>query len=53
MTLRRLLADDAGRFAYGHAAVDRVRSSYTWERAVGALERLYDRVVLRRKPAPA
>ncbi|KWV29603.1 glycosyltransferase [Micromonospora rifamycinica] len=51
MTLRRLLADNAGRFAYGHAAVDRVRCSYTWERTAGALERLYERVVGRRAPA--
>ncbi|MEH1012843.1 glycosyltransferase [Micromonospora sp. CPCC 206060] len=53
ITLRRLLADDAGRFAYGHAAVDRVRCSYTWERTAGALERLYERVVRRRKPVEA
>ncbi|WP_422736755.1 glycosyltransferase [Micromonospora sp. WMMD729] len=53
LSLRRLLADNAGRFAYGHAAVDRVRSSYTWERTAGALERLYERVVSRRKPVEA
>ncbi|MGC5330035.1 glycosyltransferase [Micromonospora sp. DT62] len=53
VTLRRLLADNAGRFAYGHAAVDRVRCSYTWERTAGALERLYERVVSRRKPVEA
>ncbi|HEX5540301.1 MAG TPA: glycosyltransferase [Micromonospora sp.] len=48
VSLRRLLADEAQRFAYGHAAVDRVRCSYTWERAAGVLERLYERVLLRR-----
>ncbi|SCL19050.1 Glycosyltransferase involved in cell wall bisynthesis [Micromonospora nigra] len=53
VTLRRLLADNAGRFAYGHAAVDRVRCSYTWERTANALERLYERVVGRRKPVEA
>ncbi|MFI0792238.1 glycosyltransferase [Micromonospora rubida] len=53
VTLRRLLADNAGRFAYGHAAVDRVRCSYTWERTAGALERLYERVVGRRRPVEA
>jgi glycosyltransferase involved in cell wall biosynthesis len=53
MTLRRLLADDAERFAYGHAAVDRARSSYTWDRMAGTLERLYERVVSRRRPATA
>ncbi|MFB9235318.1 glycosyltransferase [Plantactinospora siamensis] len=51
VTLRRMLADDAQRFAFGHAAVDRVRCSYTWERTVGTLERLYERVVRRRRPA--
>jgi glycosyltransferase involved in cell wall biosynthesis len=50
VTLRRLLANDAERFAYGHAAVDRVRCSYTWDRTAGALERLYERVVRRRRP---
>ncbi|MFI6821996.1 glycosyltransferase [Micromonospora sp. NPDC050187] len=53
VTLRRILADHANRFAYGHAAVDRVRCSYTWERTAGALERLYERVVGRRKPVEA
>ncbi|MEU7715034.1 glycosyltransferase [Micromonospora chalcea] len=51
VTLRRLLSDNAGRFAYGHAAVDRVRCSYTWERTATALERLYERVIGRRRPA--
>ncbi|MFK3983143.1 glycosyltransferase [Micromonospora sp. NPDC050397] len=50
VTLRRLLTDDARRFAYGHAAVDRVRCSYTWERTAGALERVYERVVRLRRP---
>lgn len=50
VTLRRLLADDAERFAYGHAAVDRVRCSYTWDRMAGALERIYERVVRRPRP---
>ncbi|MER7458546.1 glycosyltransferase [Micromonospora sp. NPDC126480] len=53
VTLRRLIADNAGRFAYGHAAVDRVRCSYTWDRTAGALERLYERVVRRRRPVEA
>ncbi|SDX97162.1 Glycosyltransferase involved in cell wall bisynthesis [Micromonospora pattaloongensis] len=44
MTLRRLLADEAERFAYGHAAVDRVRCRYTWDRTATALERIYERV---------
>jgi glycosyltransferase involved in cell wall biosynthesis len=54
MSLRRLLADDANRFAFRHAAVDRVRCRYTWDRTAGALERLYTRVLGRRgKLAPA
>lgn len=53
VALRRLLSDDAERFAYGHAAVDRVRCSYTWDRTAGALERIYERVVRRRRPVVA
>ena len=53
MTLRRLLGDDAQRFAYGHAAVDRARCSYTWDRAAAALERIYERVVAYRQPVVA
>jgi D-inositol-3-phosphate glycosyltransferase len=45
VTLRRLLADDAERFAYGHAAVDRVRCRYSWERTAAAIDRLYQRVL--------
>lgn len=52
--LRRLLRDDAGRFAFRHAAVDRVRCRYTWDRTAAALERLYERLLVRRgRPAPA
>jgi glycosyltransferase involved in cell wall biosynthesis len=54
MTLRRLLADEPTRFAFRHAAVDRVRCRYTWDRTAGALERLYTRVLGRRgRLAPA
>jgi glycosyltransferase involved in cell wall biosynthesis len=48
VTLRHLLADDATRFAFRHAAIDRVRCRYTWDRTAGALERLYTRVLGRR-----
>jgi D-inositol-3-phosphate glycosyltransferase len=48
MGLRRLLADDARRFAFRHAAVDRVRCRYTWERTAGALERIYQGLLGRR-----
>lgn len=51
ITLRRLLADEAERFAYGHAALDRVRCRYTWDRAASALERIYERVCRRRRGA--
>ncbi len=53
VTLRRLMTDSAERFAYGHAAVDRVRCSYTWERTGAALERLYERVARCRAPVEA
>jgi len=45
VTVRRLLADEAERFAYGHAAVDRVRCRYGWDRTAAALDRLYQRVL--------
>ncbi|MFY1633921.1 glycosyltransferase [Solwaraspora sp. WMMB335] len=50
VTLRRLLASEAERFAYGHAAVDRIRCRYGWERAAAATERLYQRVIGLRGP---
>jgi D-inositol-3-phosphate glycosyltransferase len=34
--------------------VDRVRCRYTWDRTAAALERLYERLLVRRgRPAPA
>jgi glycosyltransferase involved in cell wall biosynthesis len=39
--LRVLLADDVRRMSYASAAVDRVRSRYTWQRAAAEMERLY------------
>jgi D-inositol-3-phosphate glycosyltransferase len=54
LSLRRLLADETTRFAFKHAAVDRVRCRYTWDRAAGALERIYIHVLgRRRRLAPA
>ena len=54
LSLRRLLADETTRFAFKHAAVDRVRCRYTWDRAAGALERIYTHVLgRRRRLAPA
>jgi D-inositol-3-phosphate glycosyltransferase len=39
--LRALLADEVRRISYASAAVDRVRSRYTWERAALDTERVY------------
>ncbi len=47
--LRRILTDHTERFAYGQAAVDRVRCRYTWDRTAAALERVYERAVDRRR----
>jgi glycosyltransferase involved in cell wall biosynthesis len=40
--LRGLLADSVRRISYANAAVDRVRSRYTWTRAAEDVERLYE-----------
>ncbi|WFE26913.1 glycosyltransferase [Solwaraspora sp. WMMD791] len=54
VTVRRLLADEAERFAFGHAGIDRVRCRYSWERTAAAVERLYQRVLgLRGTPEAA
>jgi glycosyltransferase involved in cell wall biosynthesis len=42
--VRGLLADDVRRISYASAAVDRVRSRYTWARAAEDVERLYEAV---------
>jgi D-inositol-3-phosphate glycosyltransferase len=39
--LRGLLGDEVRRMSYASAAIDRVRSRYTWERAAVDLERVY------------
>jgi glycosyltransferase involved in cell wall biosynthesis len=39
--LRGLLGDDVRRMSYASAAVDRVRSRYTWERTAEGIERVY------------
>ena len=39
--LRGLLGDDVRRMSYASAAVDRVRSRYTWQRAAFDVERVY------------
>jgi glycosyltransferase involved in cell wall biosynthesis len=42
--LRGLLSDDVQRLSYASAAVDRVRSRYTWQRAATDTERVYAEV---------
>ncbi|WP_433209491.1 glycosyltransferase [Dactylosporangium sp. CS-047395] len=39
--LRALLGDEVRRMSFASAAIDRVRSRYTWERAATELERVY------------
>jgi glycosyltransferase involved in cell wall biosynthesis len=42
--LRSVLADEVRRMSYASAAVDRVRSRYTWERTAADIERVYTTV---------
>jgi glycosyltransferase involved in cell wall biosynthesis len=44
-TLRALLRDTVRRMSMSSAAVDRVRSRYTWDRVAFDTERVYDRVL--------
>jgi D-inositol-3-phosphate glycosyltransferase len=39
--LRMILGDEVRRLSYASAAVDRVRSRYTWERTAADIERVY------------
>jgi len=39
--LRGILGDEVRRMSYASAAVDRVRSRYTWERTAADIERVY------------
>jgi glycosyltransferase involved in cell wall biosynthesis len=39
--LRSLLTDEVRRMSYASAAVDRVRSRYTWQRTAAEVERVY------------
>jgi glycosyltransferase involved in cell wall biosynthesis len=41
VALRGLLNDEVRRMSYASAAVDRVRSRYTWERTAFEAERVY------------
>ena len=43
-TLYRVLGDEVRRMSYASAAVDRVRSRYTWDRTAAEIERVYGAV---------
>jgi glycosyltransferase involved in cell wall biosynthesis len=49
--LRAVLGDEVRRMSYASAAVDRVRSRYTWERTAADVERVYASVT--GEPIPA
>jgi len=51
--IRRLLADKLRRFAYATAALDRIRSSYSWKRAAEQLGAVYAAVSAVGRPTPA
>ena len=51
--VRRLLADGVRRDAYGTAALDRVRQSYSWSRAAAQLGGVYASVGAVRRPSRA
>jgi glycosyltransferase involved in cell wall biosynthesis len=52
-TLRKMVGDGTERFAFGNAAVDRVRCRYTWDRTAAGLERVYERAVASRRAVAA
>ena len=51
--IRRLLADKVRRFAYATAALDRIRSRYSWKRCAEQLSAVYAAVSTVASPAPA
>ncbi|MEU5944769.1 glycosyltransferase [Micromonospora sp. NPDC047465] len=51
--IRRLLADKVRRFAYATAALDRVRSRYSWKRCAEQLSAVYATVSTVGRTAPA
>ncbi|MEV0158399.1 glycosyltransferase [Micromonospora sp. NPDC050686] len=53
VALRRLLADKVRRFAYATAALDRIRSRYSWKRCAEQLGAVYASVATLGRPAPA
>ncbi|MGS2620167.1 glycosyltransferase [Micromonospora sp. LZ34] len=52
-TIRRLLADQVRRFAYATAALDRIRSRYSWKRCAEQLSAVYATVNSVARPTPA
>ncbi|MGY3518294.1 glycosyltransferase [Micromonospora sp. PTRAS2] len=53
VAIRRLLADNVRRFAYATAALDRIRSRYSWRRCAEQLGAVYASVGAAARPAPA
>jgi glycosyltransferase involved in cell wall biosynthesis len=51
--IRRLLRDNVRRFSYATAALDRIRSGYSWKRAAQQLSAVYATVTALNRPAPA
>ncbi|WP_229397873.1 glycosyltransferase [Micromonospora okii] len=53
MAIRRLLADNVRRFTYATAALDRIRSRYSWKRCAEQLGAVYETLSTVARPAPA
>ncbi|MEU2616495.1 glycosyltransferase [Micromonospora sp. NPDC007271] len=51
--IRRLLADKVRRFAYATAALDRIRSRYSWKRCAEQLSTVYATMTNVARPTPA
>ncbi|MGR6318357.1 glycosyltransferase [Micromonospora soli] len=51
--IRRLLTDKVRRFAYATAALDRIRSRYSWKRCAEQLGAVYATLATVARPAPA
>lgn len=51
--IRRLLRDNVRRFSYATAALDRIRSRYSWKRAAEQLGAVYAAVSMVNRPASA
>ncbi|MFE9873138.1 glycosyltransferase [Micromonospora sp. NPDC005686] len=51
--LRRLLGDNVRRFTYATAALDRIRSRYSWRRCAEQLSAVYGTLTSAARPTPA